>query len=136
MALLDLDLDDVQEDIVNEIINYKHIDKAYSATTMSSVFFDNGVEALLQKGFNQKRSGDVLYVFDPAVISYGKTGSTHGSGFNYDTHVPLLFYGQGIKKGSTVSRFEITDLAPTISALLNISFPNGAIGKPIEVVLD
>ncbi len=136
IALLDLDLDDVQEDIVNEIINYKHIDKAYSATTMSSVFFDNGVEALLQKGFNQKRSGDVLYVLDPAVISYGKTGSTHGSGFNYDTHVPLLFYGQGIKKGSSVSRFEITDLAPTISALLNISFPNGAIGKPIEAVFD
>ena len=136
IALLDLDIDDVQEDIVNEIINYKHIDKAYTATTMSSVFFDNGVEALLQRGFNQKRSGDVLYVLDPAVISYGRTGSTHGSGFNYDTHVPLLFYGQGIKIGSSVALVQITDLAPTISALLNISFPNGAIGKPIEAVLD
>ena len=136
IALLDLDLDDVQEDIVNEIINYKHIDKVYSATTMGSVYFDSGIESLLQKGFNQKRSGDVLYVLEPAVISYGKTGSTHGSGFNYDTHVPLIFYGYGIAKGSSVARTEITDLAPTISALLNISFPNGAIGKPIEIALD
>ncbi len=136
IALLDLDLADVQEDIVNEIINYKHIDKAYTATTMGSVYFDSGIEAMLQKGFNQKRSGDVLYVLGPAVISYGKTGSTHGSGFNYDTHVPLLFYGNGIAKGSSVARTEITDLAPTISALLNISFPNGAIGKPIEIALD
>ena len=134
--LLNLDLDDVQEDIVNEIINYKHIDKAFTATTMGSVFFENGIEAMLQKGFHQKRSGDVLYVLEPAVISYPKTGSTHGSGFNYDTHVPLLFFGNGIKKGSSVARTEITDLAPTISALLNISFPNGAIGKPIEIALD
>lgn len=136
IALLNLDLDDVQEDIVNEIIGYKHIDKAYTATTMSSMYFDTGIEALLQKGFNQKRSGDVLYVLGPAVISYGKTGSTHGSGFNYDTHVPLIFYGHGVKKGSSVVRTEITDVAPTISALLNISFPNGAIGKPIEIALD
>ncbi len=136
IALLDLDLDDVQEVIVNEIINYKHIDKAYTATTMSSMNFDTGIEALLQKGFNQKRSGDVLYVLGPAVISYGRTGSQHGSGFNYDTHVPLLFYGHGIKKGSSVARTEVTDVAPTVSALLNISFPNGAIGKPIEFVLD
>ena len=134
--LLDLDLDDVQEDIVNEIIKYKHIDKAYTATTMSSVFFESGIEAMIQKGFNQKRSGDVMYVLEPAVISYPKTGSTHGSGFNYDTHVPLLFYGHGVKKGSLVVRTEITDVAPTISALLNISFPNGAIGKPIDIALD
>jgi len=136
IALLDLDLADVQEAIVNEIINYKHIDKAYSATTMSSMYFDTGIEALLQKGFNQKRSGDVLYVLGPAVISYGKTGSQHGSGFNYDTHVPLIFYGHGIRKGSSVIRTEVTDVAPTVSALLNISFPNGAIGKPIEFVLE
>lgn len=134
--LLELDLEDVQEAIVNEIINYKHIDKAFTATTMGSVYFDTGIEAMLQMGFNQKRSGDVLYVLDPAVISYGKTGSQHGSGFNYDTHVPLLFYGYGIKKGSTTVRTEITDLAPTISALLNISFPNAAVGKPINFVLD
>jgi predicted AlkP superfamily pyrophosphatase or phosphodiesterase len=134
--LLDLDLEDVQEAIVNEIINYEQIDKAFTATTMGSVYFDTGIEAMLQMGFNQKRSGDVLYVLDPAVLSYSKTGSQHGSGFNYDTHVPLLFYGYGIKKGSTAVRTEITDLAPTISTLLNISFPNAAIGKPINFVLD
>jgi len=136
IALLDLDLDDVQEAIVNEIINYKHIDKAYTATTMSSVYFDSGVESFLQKGYNQKRSGDVLYVLDPAVISYGKTGSTHGSSFNYDTHVPLLFFGYGIKKGSTTVRTEITDIAPTISALLHINFPSGSIGDPLDFVLN
>jgi arylsulfatase A-like enzyme len=69
------------------------------------------------------------------VISYSKTGSTHGSSQSYDTHVPLLFYGNGIQKGSSSKRTEIIDIAPTISSLLKISFPNGATGNPISEVL-
>jgi predicted AlkP superfamily pyrophosphatase or phosphodiesterase len=133
---LDLDLDDVQEAVVNEQITYNNIYKAYTATTMGSNEFTEGIEALLYMGYNQKRSGDVLLVDDPAYISYGKTGSTHGSGLNYDTHVPLLFFGKGIKHGETVQKTEITDIAPTMSALLGISFPNGAVGQPLEFVLN
>jgi len=98
--------------------------------------FTSGIKALLQNGYNQKRSGDVIVVYDPAVISYSKTGSTHGSGLNYDTHVPLLFFGKGIKKGSTLTKTEITDITPTISALLGISFPNGSTGNVLEFVVD
>ncbi|GAA3636530.1 alkaline phosphatase family protein [Flavivirga jejuensis] len=133
---LGLDLSDVQDAIVNEQITYKNISKAYTATTMSSVDFTTGIEVLLQNGFNQKRSGDILLVNDPAYISYGKTGSTHGSGLNYDTHVPLLLFGKGVKHGETFQKTKITDIAPTMSALLNISFPNGATGQPLEFVLE
>jgi len=136
IALLGLNLETVQEALVNEIITYKNIDKVYSANTMRTTDFTSGIEELLQNGFNQKRSGDVLVVNDPAVISYGKTGSTHGSGLNYDTHVPLLFYGKGIHQGSTFQKTYITDVAPTISALLGISFPNGATGIPLEFVIE
>ena len=133
---LKLDLEVVQDAIVNEIITYPNIDKAYSAKTMGSNYFDSGLEALIQKGYNQKRSGDVLYVYETAYISYSKTGSTHGTGFDYDTHVPLLFFGKGIKHGATLKKTEITDIAPTMSALLNISFPSAVIGKPLDFVLE
>lgn len=133
---LDIDLDDAQETIVNEIINYPQIDKAYTATSMNTASFTNGVELLIQNGYNQKRSGDILAVLSPNIISYGRKGSTHGSGLNHDTHVPLLFYGKGIAKGSTVTKTRIIDIAPTISALLGISFPNGATGQPLEFVLE
>jgi len=136
IKVLGLKLEDVQEAIVNELINYKHVDKVYSATTLRTTEFTSGIEALLQKGYNQKRSGDILVISDPAFISYSKTGSTHGSGLNYDTHVPLLFFGKGIKHGETLQKTEITDIAPTMSALLGISFPNAAIGKPLEFVFD
>jgi len=131
---LGLDLETVQKAIVNEQINYSNISKVYTATTMNSVYFADGIEALLQKGYNQKRSGDIILVNNPAYISYPKVGSTHGSGLNYDTHVPLLFYGKGIKKGHTFKKTEITDIAPTISALLGISFPNFSIGEPLEYI--
>lgn len=133
---LGLNLKAVQEAIVNEQIGYEHVSKAYTAYTMSSTNFTTGIETLLQKGFDQKRSGDVIIVDDPAYINYSKTGSTHGSGLNYDTHVPLLLFGKGIKPGSTLQKTEITDIAPTMSALLGISFPSGAIGKPLDFVLD
>lgn len=133
---LKLDLAEVQQAIVNEIVNYDNVYKAYTSTTMSTTFFGQGIELLLQNGFNQKRSGDVLIMHDPAFISYSRTGSTHGSGLNYDTHVPLLFYGAGINQGSTIKRTNIVDIAPTISALLGISFPNGATGQPLSRVID
>lgn len=133
---LGLDLHKVQDAIVNEIITYNGIDKAYTAYAMTNTSYSSGIEQLIQNGFNQKRSGDVVYVNDPATISYSLTGSTHGSGLNYDTHVPLLFYGNGISKGSTMKRTEIVDIAPTISSLLGISLPNGSTGKPIQHVFE
>lgn len=133
---LGLNLEDVQDAIVNEVINYANVDKAYSATTMQKAAFTVGIEMLLQNGYNQKRSGDVLITPDPVYISYSKTGSTHGSGLNYDTHVPLLFFGKGIKHGKTVRKTEIIDIAPTMSALLDISAPNFTMGLPLEFVLE
>ncbi|MEZ4793241.1 MAG: alkaline phosphatase PafA [Gelidibacter sp.] len=133
---LNLKLEDVQQAIVDEIIAYDHIDKAYTAFSMLNTSFTEGIEHLIQNGYNQKRSGDVIYVYDPAFISYSMTGSTHGSSYQYDTHVPLLFFGKGIKHGFTFQNTEITDIAPTISALLDINAPSGSIGQPLEFVFD
>ncbi|RZN82623.1 MAG: alkaline phosphatase family protein [Winogradskyella sp.] len=133
---LNLNLHEVEQDLVDEQISYDNIAKVYTATTMNSTNFTTGIEALLQNGFNQKRSGDVIVLDDIAHIAYSRTGSTHGSGLNYDTHVPLLFFGKGIKQGETLQKTVIPDIAPTISALLGISFPNGATGMPLGFVLD
>jgi len=132
---MNLKLSEVQNAIVNEIITYESVDKAYSGSVFSTTNFTTGIEELLQSGFNQKRSGDIVFVYNPATISYSKTGSTHGSGLNYDTHIPLLFFGKGINKGSSYQKTRIIDIAPTISSLLGISFPNGNTGNPIEMVL-
>jgi predicted AlkP superfamily pyrophosphatase or phosphodiesterase len=131
---LDMELGDVQEEIAQELLNYKDIDRVYTAKQMWQNEYTEGIPYILQNGYNQKRSGDILMVLKPGTISYAVTGSTHGSPQIYDTHVPLLFYGKGIRKGSTTVRTEIPDIAPTISTLLGIAFPNGTTGTPITKV--
>ncbi|MDT0607892.1 alkaline phosphatase PafA [Croceitalea rosinachiae] len=133
---LDMDLDDVQEEIAFELQGYKDVNMVYTGYQMWQNEYTRGIPYILQNGWNQKRSGDVLFVLKPSFISYPRTGSTHGSPMIYDTHVPLLFYGNGIKKGETFSRTEIPDIAPTIASMLGIAFPNGTTGKPIVEVLD
>jgi len=65
-------------------------------------------------------------------MDWSKTGTTHGAPYSYDTHVPLIFYGWKIPKGSSSDPVTITDIAPTIAELLNIEFPSGNTGKPIS----
>ena len=133
---LDLELKEVEETLAKELLEYEHVDKVYTGHQMWQNQYTKGIPYILQNGYNQKRSGDVLVVNAPGFINYSITGSTHGSVQIYDTHVPLLFYGKGIKKGSTAVRTEIPDIAPTIATLLGISFPNGTTGKPIVEVLE
>lgn len=85
--------------------------------------------------FNAKRSGDLLLMFQPGWIGRGKHGTTHGTSYNYDTHVPFLLFGWGIKPGETFDRTHINDIAPTVSALLHILPPSGSTGKVIGTAL-
>lgn len=133
---LDLEADDVQETLAAELIGYEGIYKVYTAQQMMETEYLEGLPAILQNGFNQKRSGDLLLVLEPSVIQYSRTGSTHGSPHIYDTHVPLLFYGNGIRRGELYRKTYIRDIAPTLAALLGIAFPNGTTGIPIPEVLD
>ncbi len=88
-------------------------------------------------GYNHKRSGAITFVLDPQMYSASPraTGTTHGSAFAYDSHVPLVWFGWGIKKGRSVQRVNMTDIAPTVAALLRIQEPNGNIGEPISDVI-
>jgi phosphopentomutase len=63
------------------------------------------------------------------------TGTTHGLWAPYDAHIPLLFYGWGIKKGNSHKEVYMTDIAPTVAALLKIQMPSGNIGHVITEVM-
>ena len=102
-----------------------------------SSYSEGGVRGTIVRGYNPRRSGDVVFVLEPGWFVGGSTrGTTHGSPYSYDTHVPGLFYGHGIKKGSSVRYHPITDIAPTISVLLNIKFPSGCTGQPVAEIFE
>ena len=135
-AQLDINLREMQEDLAQFILQDSAVERTYTAHQMWGGEYTKGIPYILQNGYNPKRSGDVLFVLKPAVISYSRTGSTHGSPQIYDTHTPLLFYGKGFKRGTSYERSEIPDIAPTLAAMLGIAFPNGTTGKPLTQVLE
>lgn len=90
----------------------------------------------IQNLYNPKRSGELLILLEPGwFVGYNTRGTTHGTMYAYDTHVPLVWFGNGIKKGETVEPTYISDIAPTLSQLLNIQEPNGNVGQPIKEAL-
>ncbi|MCX8148014.1 alkaline phosphatase PafA [Thermaurantimonas aggregans] len=90
------------------------------------------------RSYFYRRSGDLVMVLEPAHIegSSGRRGTTHGSMYAYDTRVPIVFYGAGIKAGSASRRVHITDIAPTLALLLKTSFPNACMGNPLVEITD
>jgi predicted AlkP superfamily pyrophosphatase or phosphodiesterase len=91
---------------------------------------------LVLNGYNAERGGDVVLVPKPFIIpGSGKTGTTHGSPYTPDTHVPILFYGARFKPGRYADEFYITDIVPTLCASLHMDEPPGCMGKPFVKLL-
>ena len=123
--------------VVAEIIyDIDNIERVYTADQLRNMGSSEGFDKMVYNGYNPKRSGDIFFVQSPGFVDDDPKGSSHSSAMIYDTHVPLIFYGQGIKKGVTSKRTEVTDIAPTLAVLLGIGMPNGTTGTPIEDVLE
>jgi hypothetical protein len=123
--------------IVKYLMATEGIANVYSENVLRQTDYDAaGVKGMVTRGYHTKRSGDIAYVLEPGWFEGSRIqGSTHGSPYTYDTHVPILFFGKGVKKGSSVRYHSVTDIAPTLSVLLNIKFPSGATGQPIGEIL-
>ncbi len=136
-AANNVDLHDIQDFVAHTILNFTGVSRSYPAHEISNLDFSaGGLKGMMTRGYNQKRSGDVLMALEPAWIIRGNTGSTHGSAFTYDTHVPLLWYGSNIQKGTSYEYKTITQIAPTLSMMLDVMLPNGATGQPLVELLN
>ncbi len=90
---------------------------------------------LIRNVYFPNRSGDIYVMQQPGWFEGRSRGTTHGTAYAYDTHVPFLLYGWGVKPGETLRRTHISDIAPTITALLHLLEPSGSIGDPVEEAL-
>lgn len=75
----------------------------------------------VKEGFHPARSGDITFVLKPNWLEGFNKGTTHGSPYKYDTHVPLIWWGYTVKSGSSDEPISITQIAPTVAEILNIS---------------
>ncbi len=92
------------------------------------------IDERVLRSFNAQRSGDLEIVLNPYWIR-SANGTTHGSPYNYDSHIPLIFMGAGIKPGRYYKAAALNDAAPTIAALLDIEMPSGSLGRVLDEII-
>jgi len=134
IAELKLDKNKVEELLAEFLITIKGIAEAYpSALVKTKAGKANDYLTLVANGYNQKLSGNVCYIYEAGWMYYGGDNVvTHCGTYNYDTHVPVLFYGHSIKKGDSYDYITITQIASTVCELLKINQTNSTIAAPLN----
>lgn len=131
-----VDLDAAQRRIQLLCQTYEGVSMAITGCDLTSGNASNDpIVEKIRNGWSANASGDVMIVTQPGWIKYGMAGTTHGSPFPYDTHVPCIFYGWNVPSGITYERTYIQDIAPTVAALIHSPMPNACTGRPIQAVL-
>jgi hypothetical protein len=132
-----LDFNAVKQVAVDWLRRQPGITYAIDMATVGESTIAEPVRDMVMNGYYYPRSGAIQLILNAGWFeTHGKTGTSHGTWNPYDTHIPLLFMGWGIKPGHTDERVYMTDIAPTVAALLHIQMPNGCVGKPITEVLE
>ena len=131
-----LDADEVARFVASIAEEAPEVQRTLTAEDLRTGTFYEGAEAQVLRGWHAKASGDVVVMLKPGYLEYGRTGTSHGSPYAYDTHVPFLIMGPGVPNLHTHERTEIRDIAPTLSALLGFPRPSGCTGRPMIDLLD
>ena len=129
-----------REEIVDVVIDFlskqPSVARVFDLHHLAETAVPSKVKEMIVNGYYPSRAGDVQIILKPNYIeAFLTTGTTHGMWYPYDAHIPLLWYGWGIKTGKTNRETYMTDIAPTVAALLHIQMPGGTIGKVITEVM-
>ena len=129
----------IQKEAADYLMTLPEVSFALTADDLQTYVYEEGIRKTIQNGYHVKRSGDVIISYSSGTIIHPNSnidvemvnGTVHGSGYSYDTHVPLIWIGKGIKSGESVREVNPIDIAPSLSMFLNIPLPSSSQGKPL-----
>lgn len=128
-----------KEEIIQWTINYlkqqKEIAQVFSIADLQKTPLTSRQREMINNGYYPSRCGDIQYILKPGYVEGNGNGTSHGLWNPYDSHIPLLWYGWGIKHGRTNRETYMTDIAATTAAMLRIQMPSGCVGHVIEEVM-
>lgn len=127
---------DILNDVIGSLKAESFIIDALETVKISTASIAQPQKESMVNGYNAQRSGDIQFLVKPGYFDYLPKGTSHGAWNPYDAHIPLLFFGWHIKHGKTYRETYMTDIAPTLAAMLQIQSPNGNVGKVLEEVAD
>ncbi len=132
-----LTVDEVSMALAARLREHEEVKNAYTAYELSSVAHSDRWMEMVSKGYHKAESGDVIFILEPGYLPKSRPsetsykGTSHGSAYSYDSHVPLLWYGAGIRKQQIVRPVQITDIAATLTHILELQQPSNIEGQPI-----
>jgi predicted AlkP superfamily pyrophosphatase or phosphodiesterase len=130
-----LDLVKVKQSFKDFLMKQEQVKRVYTEEEILASSGNDFYLNFIANGYDTTQNGDLVILDKPGFIEYGPTGTSHGTIYSYDTHVPCIFFGWNITRGETYDRKEITEIAPTLAQKLKITFPNGSECKVLLEVL-
>ena len=131
-----LELSKIKQSFKDFLMKQDFVKRVYTEEEiLSNSGFDFNLNCI-SNGYDVTQNGDLIILEKPGYIEYGPTGTSHGTLYSYDTHVPCIFYGWNIKKGESHDRKVITEIAPTLAQLLKITLPNGTESEVLNEILE
>lgn len=126
---------DIIEFVIANLKEKNFIINAFELNKVMEAALPSPQKEMMVNGYNPRRSGDIEFTLKTGYFDGGVKGTTHGLWNPYDAHIPCVFFGWGVKAGKTNRETYMTDIAPTLAALLHIQMPNGTVGKVITELI-
>lgn len=136
IAAADKEVEDISKLLIQELKKDTAVWLAFEADELQETNMPASVRERFALGMHPKLSGDVIVVLRSGYFGGYRTGTTHGAWYPYDAHIPMVFMGWGVRPGYTNRRTWMTDIAPTVAALLKIEPPSGTIGLAVTEITD
>lgn len=130
-----LELSKVKQSFKDYLMTQEQVKRVYSEEEILASTGNDYYLNFIAKGYDATQDGDFIILDKAGYIEHSGTGTSHGTPYSYDTHVPVIFYGWHIKKGESFDKKTITQIAPTLAQKIKISFPNGTEANVLEEVL-
>ncbi len=130
-----LDVKQVEDSIINFLLKKEQVLWAFKLRELHRTNLPENVKEMIRRGYHPERSGDIQIILKPHYSDYLLTGADHGSPYNYDIHIPLLWFGKNVPRGETFRKVFMTDIAPTVAAMLRIQRPDAAFGDVLQEIV-
>ena len=129
------DLAEVQRVAADAARAVPHVARVYTGEELAEGgAMGDAIGRRVENGYNVVRGGDLVIILEPYWM-YAAKGTTHGTPYNYDTHVPIIFMGPGIKAGRYNTAAKPNDIAPTLATMLDVEIPSGSAGRVLDEIL-
>jgi predicted AlkP superfamily pyrophosphatase or phosphodiesterase len=124
-------LEEIQQRVARFMVQFSGVAAAYPFFAFEADNFPSGNLRKISNSYSPLRSGDIIIVLQPGWIDKGEYVTNHNSPYDYDSHVPLIWYGWSINRATVNRKVNITDIAATLSSIMRIPFPNACSGEPL-----